>query len=66
MKMLSGELKAGEGIKPSNIKYIVPRSTAMSALVTKINTNQIFLVKFQATEPTKDAPLLVTNLQWLK
>ena len=26
MKMLAGELKAGDGIRPSDVKYIVPKS----------------------------------------
>ena len=37
MKMLAGELKAGDGIRPSDVKYIVPKSAAMKALVVRIN-----------------------------
>ena len=37
MKMLAGELKAGDGIRPSDVKYIVPKSAAMKALVLRIN-----------------------------
>ena len=37
MKMLAEELKGGDGIKPSDVKYIVPKSAAMKALVAKIN-----------------------------
>ena len=37
MKMLAEELKGGDGIKPSDVKYIVPKLAAMKALVAKIN-----------------------------
>ena len=39
MKMLTGELKAGDGIRPSDVKYIVPQSAAMQALVATINSS---------------------------
>ena len=35
MKMLAEELKGGDAIKPSDVKYIVPKSAAMTALVAK-------------------------------
>ena len=37
MKMLAGELKARDGIIPNDVKYIVPKSAAMKALVVRIN-----------------------------
>merc|ERR1712194_852343 len=37
MKNLAAELKAREGIKPSDVKYITPRSAEMLALVLEIN-----------------------------
>ena len=36
---LAGELKSGDSIKPGNVKYIVPRSAALKALVTRLNSN---------------------------
>ena len=39
MKTLAEELKAKDGIKPSNAKYIVPWSAALKALVTRLNSN---------------------------
>ena len=39
MKMLAEELKAGDGIRPSDVKYIVPQSAAMRALVVRINNS---------------------------
>ena len=36
---LAGELKSGDSIKPSDVKYIVPRSAALKALVTRLNSN---------------------------
>ena len=38
LKSLAGDGKAGDGIRPSDIKYIVPRSAAMRALVVRINS----------------------------
>lgn len=38
MKTLAGELKAQDGIRPRDVKYIVPKSTAMKALVARINS----------------------------
>ena len=37
MKNLAAELKAREGIKPSDVKYIAPRSAEMIALVALLN-----------------------------
>ena len=37
MKNLAAELKAREGIKPSDVKYITPRSAEMLALVLEMN-----------------------------
>ena len=37
MKMLAEEVKEGDGIKPSNVKYIIPKLLALKALLTKIN-----------------------------
>ena len=37
MKNLAAELKAREGITPSDVKYIVPQSAEMITLVIKIN-----------------------------
>ena len=37
MKMLAGELKAGDEIKPNDVKYIVLKLAAMKALVARIN-----------------------------
>ena len=37
MKNLAAELKAHEGIKPSDVKYIAPRSAEMIALVIQLN-----------------------------
>ena len=37
MKMLTGELNARDGIIPNDVKYIVPKSAAMKALVLRIN-----------------------------
>ena len=37
MKMFAAELKAGDGIKPNDVKYIVPKSAALKALVARIN-----------------------------
>ena len=37
MKMLTGELKVRDGIIPNDVKYIVPKSAAMKALVLRIN-----------------------------
>ena len=37
MKNLVAQLKAREGIQPSNIKYIVPHSAEMKTLVITIN-----------------------------
>ena len=39
MKMLAEELKAGDGIRPSDVKYIARQSVAMRALVTRINNS---------------------------
>ena len=36
---LAGELKSGDSIKPSDVKYIVPRSAALKALITRLNSN---------------------------
>ena len=37
MKNLTAELKACEGIKPSDVKYIAARSVPMIALVAQLN-----------------------------
>ena len=43
MKMLAEELKTGDGIRPSDVKYIVPQSAAMRALVARINNSYMLL-----------------------
>ena len=39
MKNCEAQLKTQESIQPSDIKYIVPQSAEMKALVIAINTN---------------------------
>ena len=53
MKSLAGELKVVDGIRPSDVKYIVPRLAAMRAFITRLNSSSLILTTFQATEPTQ-------------
>ena len=39
MKNLTAQLKVREGIKPGDVKYIVPQSAEMIALVRRINNS---------------------------
>ena len=41
MKILAHEFKAQDGIRPANIKYIVPHLVEMKALIAKINSTLI-------------------------
>ena len=51
--MLAGQLKAGDGIRPSDVKYIVPKLAAMKALAAKLNGRELVLAISRDTEPTK-------------